>query len=131
MQTVRRVTPQTPSSPIEKLLHSVMPTSRPPLTRSRRYAALAIALAADALQIAFFPLFGLGAIEGFDAIGDVAVAFVLTRLLGWHMSFLPGFLLELMPLVDLAPTWTLAVLIATRGRADEPKRGDLIDPSRV
>lgn len=108
-----------------------MPTSRPPLTRSRRYAALAIALAADALQIAFFPLFGLGAIEGFDAIGDVAVAFVLTRLLGWHMSFLPGFLLELMPLVDLAPTWTLAVLIATRGRADEPKRGDLIDPSRV
>ncbi len=40
---------------------------------------------------------------------DFAVAAVLVRLLGWHWEFLPAFLAELVPGVDLVPLWTLAV----------------------
>jgi hypothetical protein len=30
------------------------------------------------------------------------------------VAFLPSFLIKLIPLVEIAPTWTLAVFIATR-----------------
>jgi hypothetical protein len=49
-----------------------------------------------------------------DAL-DVAVGAILIRLLGWHWAFLPAFLAELVPGVDLVPTWTAAVFLATRG----------------
>jgi len=45
-------------------------------------------------------------------------------MLGWHLSFIPSFLVKLIPVGDLAPTWTIAVLIATRAghiaEKDEP-----------
>jgi hypothetical protein len=34
---------------------------------------------------------------------------MLTLLVGWHWEFLPSFLGKLVPGVDLAPFWTLAV----------------------
>ncbi len=40
----------------------------------------------------------------------------LIRLLGWHWAFLPSFVVELVPGVDLVLTWTAAVWLATRGR---------------
>jgi hypothetical protein len=46
---------------------------------------------------------------------DVATALALTWLVGWHWAFLPTFVVEIVPFVDLVPTWTLAVMIATRG----------------
>ena len=51
-----------------------------------------------------------------NQIVDVATAIALTWLVGWHWAFLPTFVVEAVPIVDLVPTWTLAVLIATRGR---------------
>ena len=47
---------------------------------------------------------------------DVATALAMVALVGWHWAFLPTFLAELVPFVDLVPTWTLAVMFATRGR---------------
>src|SRR4029453_14403993 len=41
-------------------------------------------------------------------------------LLGWHWAFLPAFLTELVPFVDLVPTWTIAVFLATRGQDVTP-----------
>jgi hypothetical protein len=79
-----------------------------------RRTALGIALFADALQIVLFPFFGEGALSPANDLLDIAVAWVLTRLIGWHWAFLPSFLTELVPGLDLVPTWTLAVLIATR-----------------
>jgi len=79
-----------------------------------RRTALGIALFADALQILVFPLFGEGALSPFNDLLDIAVAWVLTRQLGWHWAFLPAFVAELVPGLDLVPTWTLAVLIVTR-----------------
>lgn len=79
-----------------------------------RRTALGIAMFADALQVVLFPLFGEGALSPFNDLLDLAVAGVLTRLLGWHWAFLPAFVTELVPGLDLVPTWTLAVLIVTR-----------------
>jgi hypothetical protein len=47
------------------------------------------------------------------------VAAVLVALVGWHWAFLPSFVAELVPGLDLVPTWTVAVWLATRGRALE------------
>jgi len=74
-------------------------------------------MTADALQIAVFPLFAPGAMSPWDDALDVAVAGALTWLVGWHWSFLPSFAAELVPGLDLIPTWTAAAFLATRGRA--------------
>src|ERR1700747_2506139 len=94
-----------------------------------------VALAADATQIAVFPMFAEGALSPADAALDVVVAALLIRLLGWHWAFLPTFAAELMPGFDLFPTWTAAVFFVTRqqvktgepeilppGPAPEPRR---------
>src|SRR5947208_14284722 len=78
--------------------------------RSRFQAAMILAMAADALQIFVFPLFAEGALSPADDVLDLAVAAVLVNLLGWHWEFLPAFLAELVPGVDLVPFWTLAVV---------------------
>jgi hypothetical protein len=44
------------------------------------------------------------------------MAGILTLLVGWHWAFLPAFLVELAPGIDLVPSWTLAVFFATRQR---------------
>jgi len=83
-------------------------------SRRRVLAARIIAVAADAVQLGFLPLFAGGAPAAFDAALDVVVGIVMVALVGWHWAFLPAFALELVPAVDLAPTWTIAILIATR-----------------
>jgi hypothetical protein len=79
-------------------------------------AAWAVALIADTIQWIVWPLFIAGAASPFDAIADVVVAGLLIRLVGWHWAFLPSFIVELVPGVDLVPTWTAALFLATRGR---------------
>lgn len=86
-------------------------------SRRRVLAARIIAVAADAVQLGLLPLFAGGAPTGFDAALDVVVGIVMIALVGWHWAFLPAFALEALPGVDLAPTWTIAVLLATRGKA--------------
>jgi len=78
--------------------------------RTRFQAAMILAMAADALQIFVFPWFAEGALSPADDVLDVALAAVLVHLLGWHWEFLPAFLAELVPGVDLVPFWTLAVV---------------------
>jgi hypothetical protein len=96
----------------------------------RVLAARIIAVVADAVQIGLLPLFAGGALGVFDAALDVVVGAAMVALLGWHWAFLPAFLVELVPVVDLAPTWTLAVLIATRraGRSGAPPPGAPTEP---
>lgn len=81
---------------------------------SRVTIARAIAVTADAVQIGLFPLFSGGWVSPANIVLDTVVCVVLTSLLGWHIAFLPSFLAEGIPFLDLAPTWTLAVLIKTR-----------------
>ena len=84
-------------------------------TAARIRAARFLAIAADVVQIAGFPLFAPGAASPVNDFLDVAVGAALTWLVGWHWSFLPSFVAELVPGLDLVPTWTAAVLFATRG----------------
>ncbi len=79
-------------------------------------AARVIAIAADVLQILLLPFFFPGAFSAVNDAIDVAVAALMLRLLGWHWAFLPTFVAEAVPFVDLVPSWTAAVFLATRGR---------------
>lgn len=72
-------------------------------------AAMVLAIVADALQLAIFPLFVAGALSPADDLLDLGIGAVLVYLLGWHWEFLPSFFAELIPGVDLVPFWTLAV----------------------
>jgi hypothetical protein len=87
---------------------------------SRIWAARALAVAADAIQIFAVPAFFGGIASPLNDALDVVVGVVLILLVGWHITFLPTFIAELIPMVDLAPTWTVAVLFATRGRKVTP-----------
>jgi hypothetical protein len=87
-----------------------------PVSKTRTRAAVAIAAAADAAQWVFLPAFGAGALSPLDDILDVAVGGAMVLLLGWHWAFLPAFVAELVPGVDLAPTWTAAALWVIRAR---------------
>jgi hypothetical protein len=84
-------------------------------SREHRWAWL-VAIVADLLQMVAWPFFGEGGLSAADAILDVAVATILSRLLGWHWAFLPTFVVELTPALDLFPTWTAAVFYVTRQR---------------
>jgi hypothetical protein len=81
------------------------------ITPARRRAARLVAAGADALQLVFFPLLGEGFASPLDDVLDIAVALVLVKLLGFHWAFLPAAAAEVVPVLDLAPTWTAAVLI--------------------
>jgi hypothetical protein len=97
------------------------------LTRNRRRAAWAIAIIADAIQLGLFPITGTLS-TWIDKPMDVLVMLVLWRLLGWHLAFLPAFVVELIPYAELTPSWTLAVWLATRGGSDqEVKPGQPLD----
>ncbi len=88
---------------------------------ARETTALLLALAADAVQIALFPLFGEGILSPLDDCLDAAMFLVQVRLLGWHPILLPTMVAELIPIVDACPAWTMAVLIiAWRKRKSQP-----------
>ncbi len=54
------------------------------LKRPEHRLAWAVAMAADAIQIAGLPFFVEGAVSPADALLDLVVGYVLIRLLGWH-----------------------------------------------
>jgi hypothetical protein len=93
------------------------------LKSSEHRLAWLVAMAADAIQIVGFPIFVEGAISPADSVLDLVVGFVLIRLLGWHWAFLPSLAAELIPGMDLFPTWTAAVWYVTRQqmRPGEPE----------
>ena len=91
----------------------------PLLTPRRVWIARALAVVVDLAQVALLP----AELTPLNNGVDVATAVAMLGLVGWHWAFLPTFLAELVPFVDLVPTWTLAVMFATRGRAQAPREG--------
>jgi len=86
----------------------------PVLTPRRIWPAFAVALVADGLQLLLGPL----GWSFFDEIIDVVSMVLLSLLVGFHPLFLPTFLVEMIPVVDMLPTWTacVAAVIALRKR---------------
>ena len=88
---------------------------------SRVRAAWLIALAVDGFQLVTAPAELTGILAWLLEAGvDLVTMAVLWGLLGFHWAFLPSFVTKLLPFVDLAPTWILAVFVATRGRGGPP-----------
>lgn len=90
-------------------------------------SAMIVAMAADALQIFVLPLFAEGAFSPADDVLDLGVAAILVRLVGWHWEFLPAFIGELIPGVDLVPLWTFAVMNVYRKRKQFTQTEDQAD----
>lgn len=107
----------TPAEPVEELAAERVPradASRPPARLGPFPLAWVVALLADFFQIVAFPFFVAGGASPVNDVLDVVVAAVLIKLMGWHWAFLPSLIAELIPGLDLVPTWTAAVFIASR-----------------
>ncbi len=98
----------------------------PLLTPRRVWIARGLAVLVDLAQVALVP----ASLTPLNDAVDVATAIALVALVGWHWAFLPTFLAELVPFVDLVPTWTLAVMIATRGGAAPASATVVVEPPR-
>jgi hypothetical protein len=105
----------------------------------RFQAAMILAIVADALQIAIFPMFVEGAMSPAEDVLDFGVGALMVHLLGWHWEFLPSFFAKLVPGVDLVPFWTLAVAnvyrktkrMAVEAEQDRRSQPVLDDPRRL
>ena len=94
------------------LIHKLNNLFRPErLSRRRMILALALAVAADGLQI---PL----QVPPFPEIIDVVAMITTSALIGFHLLLLPTFVVEFIPIIDMLPTWTGCALavIALRKR---------------
>src|SRR5262245_23833146 len=97
--------------------------------RNRVWLAYAIAIVVDVLQLLLGPVGWAFA----DEILDVAAMAAITTLIGFHPLLLPTFVLEILPIADLLPTWTgcVAVVLTLRRRQGHeplpPSNGPVID----
>jgi hypothetical protein len=104
---------------------------KPTLTRNRIIAAFAVAVVADLLEIPITATedLTLGTLaipaEGADAVLDCVVMAVMTKLIGFHWLFLPSFFVELIPEIDLFPTWVGCVAYVVWQRKQEGPRPPL------
>ena len=87
----------------------------PVLTGRRIWFAFTVAAITDALQLALGPIGWLL----LDELLDVLAMVLTCAALGFHMLLLPTFILELVPVADMLPTWTgcTAVVVMLRKRA--------------
>ncbi len=87
------------------------------LTHGRMAVALIVALAADGLQLL------MQAVPLAPQLLDVAAMVLVTVAIGFHVLFLPSFVLELVPILNDFPTWTgcvIAVFALRRREARMP-----------
>jgi hypothetical protein len=95
------------------MLRAFLERFRPPtLTPQRIRAAYAVAITVDVIQIALGPLGWFFA----DEILDVIASVLVWRLIGFHPLLLPTFVLEVVPVIDMLPTWTGCVAIVVNIR---------------
>ena len=84
------------------------------LTRNRIWSAYAVAAAADAIQWLLGPIGWMLPDQAVDLAAMAAISWAI----GFHPLLLPTFILELLPIADLLPTWIgcVAIVVALRRR---------------
>jgi len=94
--------------------------AKPELTRKRNIVAFAVAVVADLIEFpisaAGFSVVGAGVGEFAAFVIDAMVFGVMTKLLGFRWMFLPSFCVEVIPGLDLLPTWVGCVFFVVRQR---------------
>ena len=91
----------------------------PALTRKRIFLAFTVAIAVDAVQMGLGPI-GWGF---FDEILDGFAMILICLLIGFHPLLLPTFALEILPVVDMLPTWTgcVALVVSLKQKVTRPE----------
>ena len=111
--------------------------NKPKLSRRRMFLAFAIAIVADALQ---FPITAATATGIFALPGEAAdfaldcfVMILTSWLLGFHWVLLPSLIAELVPGLDLLPTWTgcVAFVVWQRQKEQKPQAPAIVDVETV
>src|ERR1700689_4261809 len=100
------------------------------ISARRVWAARGIAAAVDLVQIGFFPMFIEGSIFPLNAVLDVVACIVLVWLIGWHIAFVPTFIIEQLPVADLAPTGTRGLFLPPRRHGAPPAIASDVRPQR-
>lgn len=97
------------------------------LSRKRIWFAFGVAAATDAIQLSLGPV-GWVLV---DQILDVIAMVLISWAIGFHTLLLPTFVIELLPLADMLPTWTgcTAAVVLLRKRAEAPTESPPIDVS--
>src|SRR6204780_191744 len=90
------------------------------ISARRVWAARGIAAAVDLVQIGFFPMFIEGSIFPLNAVLDVVACIVLVWLIGWHIAFVPTFIIEQLPVAHLARTGPLRGFSDNGGHGAHP-----------
>jgi hypothetical protein len=101
----------------------------PKLTKTRIGFAFSVAAITDAVQFSLGPVGWILVDEGLDI-----VAMVLTSAaLGFHMLLLPTFVIELIPVADMLPTWTActAAVVMLRKNAQRPAPAVVSVPPKI
>jgi hypothetical protein len=105
------------------------------LTKKRILIAFAVAVIADLLE---FPIAGaevtiLGAPGGElgACVVDTIVFGIMTKLLGFHWMFLPSFCVEVIPGLDMLPTWIGCIAFVVWQRKDELAQRPLLPDADV
>ncbi len=93
-----------------ELLRRFTPGEPVAMTPRRRAIALAVAGASDLARLAFWPAFVEGAASPVDVALDAATAAAILFIVGFHWRLAIALGAELIPGVDLFPTWTAVVL---------------------
>ena len=103
---------------------------KPPLTRSQKRAAIAVAAVIDFLQITLLPALLPGYL--LDDVLDVIAAIILVAICGFKWQFMLAFAMELLPIVDIFPTWTAVVLtLPSHDPAVATPHRDMIDVKAI
>ena len=102
----------------------------PVLTPRRIWAAFIVAIVIDTLQVVLGPLGWAFLDQGLDLVAMLPTI----GLIGFHPLLLPSFLLELLPVFDMLPTWTACVALVValrRKQAHAPAPAPIGTPGPV
>jgi hypothetical protein len=94
-------------SQLHVALASVAPSAVSP---TRKRVALGIAALSDLAQWFFFPVLAEGALSPFEVALDAFTALTILAVVGFQWRLLIALTAELVPGLDMFPTWTAVVL---------------------
>jgi hypothetical protein len=80
------------------------------VSRTRKRVALGIAALSDLTQWFFFPVLSEGALSPFEIALDAMTALAILLVVGFQWRLLIALVAELVPGLDMFPTWTAVVL---------------------